>query len=65
MVSALPAEAINDHIVGANHNNKPAHGKTFAREQERSRSDVRADQYPICLFHYSLRKATHCISAKR
>ena len=46
MLAPSRREAIIDHTIGANHNdNKPTYGKTFLREQERCRSDARADQY--------------------
>ena len=55
-------EAIIDPMVGANHNdNKPAHGKTFLTEQDRRRSDTRADQYPRCI----IRCVKQPISVKR
>ena len=38
-------EAIIDHTVGVNHNNKHTHGKTFSRRQDRRRADARAYQY--------------------
>ena len=45
-VAPTRREAIIDPMVGANHdNNKPKHGKPFGREQDRHRSDARAEQY--------------------
>ena len=57
MLAPSQREAIIDHRVGANHNNKPTHRKTFHADK------THIDQIPglnsTLAAHYSLRIALH------